>query len=580
MASLTPLGAARTTTGSKHLLTWQGEKRTHRLLIDCGLFQGLKELRLRNWEELPVNPELIDAVILTHGHLDHVGYLPKLAQLGFDGPVYGTAATLDIAELILRDSAHIQVEDARHAKKFGYSKHDDPRPLYDENDVERVLELFKPIDYVRSYELIEGCTVRLQHAGHILGSSFVEITLMEQGRAIRVVFSGDVGRFDQPILQDPEPPTGADYFILEGTYGDRLHSDTDPLEEIADVVNRTASRGGQVVIPAFAVGRSQQLLYYLAQLIDEKKIEPIDIFLDSPMAIRVTQQLFKHPEELDLQTLLGVRQKALFRRPEMHMLQTREESMTLNDRKKPCVIISASGMATAGRILHHLARRLPDEKSTVLLVGYQGEGTRGRRLIEGEKELKIHGQMIPVKAEVVNMSSLSAHADYSEMLAWMRRMVPPSMTFLVHGEGETLDAWSKRIRNELNWETKVAELNEEISLKPVRHRPTVLIDDGEAAESGHEQKPVATATAPEIADSRGLAVIAGQGASQLPVSLSAEGLYDEPLTGELARRVLSETDSGTIIILSSDHDGDSRTFQETIEKAGRSVWRLSPVQHQ
>lgn len=574
MATLTPLGAARTTTGSRHLLTWKGSSRTHRLLIDCGMFQGLKELRLRNWEDFPVDPELIDAVLLTHGHLDHVGYLPRLVKFGFDGPIYGTPATLDIAELILRDSAHIQEEDARHARKFGYSKHEDPQPLYTEKDVEQVLPLMKGLDYVRSYNLIEGCTVRLHHSGHILGSAFVEVVIEEEGRPIRIVFSGDVGRFNQPILQDPEPPTGADYFVLEGTYGDRLHSSADPLEEIADVVTRTAQRGGQVVIPAFAVGRSQQLLYYLAQLIDEEKIEPIDIFLDSPMAIRVTQQLFRHPEELDLQTLLGVRQQAIFRRPEMHMLESRDDSMTLNERKEPCVIVSASGMATAGRILHHLARRLPNKQDTVLLVGYQGEGTRGRSLLEGDKEIKIHGQMIPVRAEIVNMSSLSAHADYSEMLQWMRRMVPPSKTFLVHGEGAILDAWSEKIQKELEWDVEVAEFDKEIALRPVRRRPTVLADET-AGEAAAATKPVPVPEAQPEGAERQLAVLAGEGVSSLPVSLTAERSYDEPLTAELARRILAETESSQVIVLGSSDGGDGVKFRDAIREAGRSLWSLT-----
>jgi len=574
MARITFLGAAQTTTGSKHLLTWQGEKREHRLMIDCGMFQGLRELRRKNWDEFPINPEIIDAVVLTHGHLDHVGYLPKLVKEGFDGPIYGTSATLDIAELIIRDSAHIQVEDAKHALKFHYSKHENPEknevpePLYNEADVENVVPLFKKLDYYRSYDLLDGCTVRLYHAGHILGSAFVEVTITENGHPVRIVFSGDVGRFNQPILQDPEPPIGADYFLLEGTYGDRVHGNTDPLSEIEDVVKRTVERGGMVVIPAFAVGRSQQLLYYLAELIDSGRIDPIDVFLDSPMAIKVTEMSRKHQEELDLQTLLGVRESRIFRRPEMHFLESREESMTLNDRKKPCIIISASGMATAGRILHHLARRLPDHKNTILLVGYQGEGTRGRRMLEGEKEIKIHGQMVQVKAEIVNMSSLSAHADYTEMLPWMKRMVEPTRTFLVHGEPENLQAWKARIEKELHWSVTIPSLNDTIEVLPVDKRIARLFRPERGVREVERVSPEDMVVAPA------LSVIAGIGASMLPMAIGAEKVYDEPIKAELAKRILAETSTPQIILLAEEEDGNVREFKDAVENAGRTVWVL------
>jgi len=570
MALITFLGAAQTTTGSKHLLSWQGEKREHRLMIDCGMFQGLRELRRKNWDPFPISPDIIDAILLTHGHLDHVGYLPKLVREGFDGPIYGTSATLDIAELILRDSAHIQMEDARLAKKFGFSRHENPEPLYNEDDAEKVLPLFKPLEYFRSYGLLEGCTARFHHAGHILGSSFIEVTVEEGDHPIRVVFSGDVGRFNQPILRDPEPPTGADYFILEGTYGDRVHDTANPLTEIADVVNRTVERGGSVVIPAFAVGRSQQLLYFFSQLLDERRIQPVDIFLDSPMAVKVTEMSWRHKEELDLQTLLGVNEGKIFRRPEIHMLQTREESQTLNDRKKPCIIVSASGMASAGRVLHHLSRRLPDAKNTVLLVGYQGEGTRGRRLLEGEKEIKIHGQMVNVKAEIVNMSSLSAHADYTEMLPWMRRMVPPTRTFLVHGEPEGLAAWKTRIEKELNWDVTIPDLGESVELLPVAKRITRHVRPERGVRDVERVTPEQKVAAPS------LAVLAGPGASLLPIALGAEKVYDEPPGAELAMRILAETSSTQIIYFGDGTaNGETKAFLETLSKGGRRVWVLA-----
>jgi len=557
MAKLNFLGAARTTTGSKHLLQWKGQTRTHRILVDCGMFQGLKELRLKNWDEFPVNPEIIDAVLLTHGHLDHVGYLPRLSQMGFDGPIYATAATIDLAEVILRDSAHIQMEDAKHAKKFGYSKHEDPKPLYTDKDVENVLKLFKPLDYYHSYHLIEGCTIRLFHAGHILGSSFIEVTVEEDGQPIRVVFSGDVGRFDQPILQDPEPPTGADYFLLEGTYGNRTHSKTDPLDEISEVVNRTIERGGSVVIPAFAVGRSQQLLYYLSELMDAGRIPPIDVFLDSPMAVRVTEMTRKHQGELDLQTLLGVRSNSIFKRPEVHLLEKREQSMMLNERTDPCVIVSASGMASAGRILHHLKIRLPDEKNTVLLVGYQGVGTRGRRLVEGEKEVKIHGQMVPVNAEVVNMSSLSAHADWTEMMPWLNRMVPPAVTFLVHGEIENLEDMQTHINEELGWKTYIPVINEEVEILPL--------------------DPATRKVAPFA---RGIQAIVAVGSdiSALPPGIVVDKTYTDKPSATLAEQILKETETDNIYLIGGNFELEEETaFCKALIEKNRKIWRISSI---
>jgi len=569
MATLTFLGAARTTTGSKHLLSWKGDRVTRRVLVDCGMFQGLKELRLRNWDPLPINPEIIDAVILTHGHLDHVGYLPRLVKEGFDGTIYGTAATLDLAELILRDSAHIQEEDAKHAKKWAYSKHKDPKPLYTEADVEKVLPLFQKLDYNRSYPLLDGLTVRLHHSGHILGSAFVEATVEEDGRPVRVVFSGDVGRYHQPILQDPEPPTGADYFLLEGTYGDRVHDTADPKEEIAKVVNATVERGGSVVIPAFAVGRSQQLLYYIAELLEEGRIPSIDVFLDSPMAVKVTRKTRAHEEELDLQTLLGVREERIFDRPEVHLLETREESMKLNDHADPCIIISASGMATAGRILHHLKRRLPGEKNTVLLVGYQGEGTRGRRLLEGETEIKIHGEMIPVRAQIVNMSSLSAHADYTEMLPWLKRMVPPAKTFLVHGELESLQAFEQLLETELGWPIEIPTLNEAVELPPID--PSLRT----GVKKPVKAKPAKAAPAPPVT-AESLVVVAPEEFAA-PPRLAGAKLYRGALDEVLAKRILTETTAHDVLVL-VDGLPEAQPFLELLREGGRAVWKLSAAE--
>lgn len=565
MAKLTFLGAARTTTGSKHLLSWQGDKLTRRLLIDCGMFQGIKELRLRNWDPFPINPEIIDAVILTHGHLDHCGYLARLVKMGFDGPIYGTPATLDLAELILRDSAHIQEEDAKHAKKWAYSKHENPQPLYTEEDVEKVLPLFQTLEYNKSYPLLENLTVRLHHSGHILGSAFVEATVEEEGKPIRVVFSGDVGRYHQPILQDPEPPTGADYFLLEGTYGNRTHDTADPMTEIANAVNRTVERGGTVVIPAFAVGRSQQLLYYLAHLMDEGRIPSINIYLDSPMAVSVTQKTSKYKEELDLQTLLGVQQEKIFKRSEVHLLSKREESMRLNDEPGPCIIISASGMATAGRILHHLKRKLPGDKNTVLLVGYQGEGTRGRTLLEGATEVKIHGQMIPVRAEIVNMSSLSAHADYTEMLPWLKRMVPPAKTFLVHGETESLEAFKERLEAELGWAIEIPTLGQEIEISPIDPAARTPIKVTPVPRPAEAVKPTPTAEA--------LVVVALQEDISLPGGLASSRIFQGPLNDALVERILTQTSAKDVLLLGNGDGVDDALLAKLVE-GGRSVWTL------
>ncbi len=598
MATLSFLGAAKTTTGSKFLLSWQSPKGPRRLLIDCGMFQGLKELRLKNREPFPTAPEIIDAVILTHAHLDHCGYLPRLVGDGFDGPVYATPATCDIAEIILRDSAHIQEEEAYHAKKFGWSKHKDPRPVYTTEDVEATLPLLTPLPYYRSQKILDGVTVRFHHAGHILGSAFVEVTLEENGRPVRIVFSGDVGRYDQPILLDPEPPTGADYFLLEGTYGDRVHGSADPKEELAEVVNRVTGRGGTLVIPAFAVGRSQQMLYYLAELQEEGRIPRIDTFLDSPMAVTVTRYVTRHQEELDADTLAGLRGKRIFRRPEVHLLESREDSQKLNQRGEPCIIISASGMITGGRVLHHLERRLPDERNGVLLVGYQAAGTRGRRLQEGEEKIKIHGQMIPVRAEVVTLSALSAHADYTEMLPWLRRMVPPSRTFIVHGEGESLAAWAGRLESELGWNTWVPDLGEEVELPPVSPAarpappPPRPIERAAAAPAVEPAPAAAEAEAEGEAEAPAPAagVIPGgarpllvveEGAVIPPNSILPEARILRGAPGiTLLHRILAAEGTGEVVYVPANHREakDRGELLARLREEGRTVWVLRAME--
>jgi metallo-beta-lactamase family protein len=450
MAKITFLGAAGTVTGSKYLIEAEGK----RLLVDCGLFEGSKELRDRNWEKLPVDPATIDWVLLTHAHIDHTGYLPRLTRSGFRGPIYGNKATRELCNLLLPDSAHLQEEDAIYAVKKGYSKHKPPLPLYTTAEAQQTLGLFQDIPRADSFTISPQFSAKPRDAGHILGSSWLELTITEASKRTLVVFSGDIGRYDQPILKDPESPTHADYLLCESTYGDRDHPSGNVSDELADVINQTAKRGGAVVIPAFAVGRTQTLMYFLKQLIGAKRIPDLPVYVDSPMAISVTALYRDHPEDHDLdftkQETNGDRDPLNLH--EVHMTRTVDESKAINDVVAPCIIVSASGMATGGRILHHLAHRLPDSRSTVLLVGYQGEGTRGRQLLDGAKYLNIHGEAIPVRARVVDVGQLSAHAGKSELLRWLSGFqAPPRQTFLVHGEPVALSALRDAITAQFQW---------------------------------------------------------------------------------------------------------------------------------
>jgi metallo-beta-lactamase family protein len=456
MAKITFLGAAGTVTGSKYLIEAGGK----RLLVDSGLFQGSKELTQRNWNKLPIDPATIDWVLLTHAHIDHSGYLPRLVQDGFHGPIYADAATHELCDLLLQDSAHLQEEEARYVAKKGYSSHKPPLPLYTVPQAQKALTQFKEIPREGTFAISPEFSVRTHDAGHILGSTWLELTITENGKQTLVVFSGDLGRYDQPILNDPEAPTRADYLLCESTYGDRDHPAGSVADELADAINRVAKRGGAVVIPSFAVGRTQTLMYYLRQLDDQKKIPHLPVYVDSPMAINVTGIYVKHPEDHDLDfTQLetqGDRDPLNLR--DVHMTRSVEDSKKINDVVSPCVIISASGMATGGRILHHLARRLPDSRSMVLLVGYQGEGTNGRALQDGSQYLRIFGQEVPVRAEILTIGQLSAHAGRSELLRWLSGFkTAPRQTFLVHGEPVALDALCAGIVTRYKWPVTVAE---------------------------------------------------------------------------------------------------------------------------
>lgn len=463
MITLQFLGGAGTTTGSKYLLTYNGR----RTLIDCGLFQGPKDLRRLNWAPFPVDPKSIQDVLLTHAHIDHSGYLPCLVRDGFSGTVHATTATTELAHILLPDSAHIQEEDARFARKKGYSRHDPALPLYTVADAQAALKPFQSHSYNTSIPLGPAFSFVMRDAGHILGSATVELRIQSEAQPTTMVFSGDLGRYNAPILNDPAPVYEADYLLIESTYGDRLHGDESPSEILAQVINETASSGGSVVIPSFAVGRSQTLLYLLRELREQNKIPSLPVYLDSPMAVDATQIFRRHPEDYDRQMMdLENQGKSPFSFPDLHLVQSVEESKALNSISFPCIIISSSGMATSGRILHHLKWRLTNPRNTVLLVGYQAVGTRGHRLLTGAPEIKIHGEMVPVRAKVRNISALSAHADYQEIVTWLRNFKrPPHMTFVVHGEPTASTALAAHIREELGWPTHLPNLTELVTLR-------------------------------------------------------------------------------------------------------------------
>ena len=439
MPTLISLGGAGTVTGSKHLLT-HGDTQ---LLVDCGLFQGLKNLRELNWEPLPVDPRSIDAVVLTHAHLDHSGHLPKLVRDGFTGPIFSTPATAAVAELILEDSAHLQEKDAEFANRKGFSRHHPALPLYGVREARRALRAFEPVPLHTPVALPGGATLVLRGAGHILGASTAQIDI--GGR--RIVFSGDLGRYGDAVMKDPEPVPEADYVVIESTYGNRQHEDVDPVEALGAVVERTVRRGGTVVIPAFAVGRAQSLIYHLWQLRQAGRFPNTPVYLDSPMAGSASQLLHDHPRDHKLKTrdyeaACGA----------VTYVRDADASQALSSNRYPKVIVSASGMATGGRVLHHMVAFGTDHRNTILFSGYQAAGTRGRALLEGAREVKIHGQWIPIRAEVAELPMLSAHADSHELLRWLggfRRA--PQKVFIVHGEPDASEALRVRIERELGW---------------------------------------------------------------------------------------------------------------------------------
>jgi metallo-beta-lactamase family protein len=442
---LTFLGATGTVTGSKYLLEDGGKK----FLIDCGLFQGLKELRLRNWDKLPVDPGSIDAVILTHAHIDHSGYLPLLVKNGFNGPVYCSSATADLCDILLPDSAHLHEEDAERANRYGYTKHHPALPLYTKEDAFAALEKFKPVSFGRDYALSDFLSFKLTHAGHILGAACVHI---DDGQT-KIVFSGDLGRLSDPVMNAPAYIGETDYLVVESTYGDRLHDKSDPLDQLESIISKTAGRGGTVVIPAFAVGRAQSLMYYIYRLKKEGRIANIPVYLDSPMAISATKLLQEHHAEhrLSREECNDVCSSVIY-------TQSVEQSKDIYSKNNgmPAIIISASGMATGGRVLHHLKHYIGDSRNTVLLAGFQAAGTRGDRLAKEEKEIKIHGEFFPVRAEISMLHNISAHADYEEILNWLGHFrKAPRKTFITHGEAKTASSMKSKIESHLGWNADV-----------------------------------------------------------------------------------------------------------------------------
>ena len=465
MAKLTFLGAAGCVTGSKYLVEAAGKK----LLVDCGLFQGTNELKDRNWKPLPVDPGAMDYAVLTHAHLDHTGWLPVLVRDGYRGPIFANPATIELTEILLKDSAHLQEEETEHAKKKKYSRHAEPRSLYTPDDVEPVLKQLKIMPRLGGFDISPEFHVASFDAGHILGSSSLELTIREGGKRIVVVFSGDIGRYGQPILKEPTTPSSnADVLICESTYGDREHQDGDPEELLAQIVNRVVKRGGSIVIPAFAIGRTQTFMYYLRRLEDQQRIPRIPVYVDSPMALRATDLYIKHKEDHDLEFAReegGDGKGDPLNVHEFHLTPSAEESKAINKVKTPCIIISASGMVSGGRVLHHMVQRLPDAKNAVILAGFQAEGTRGRALQEGAKTLNIFGQAVPVCAEIVEMGQLSAHAGKSELLRWLAALpTPPVQTYLTHGEPAAAQALQGAIQEKFRWKAAVARYLDTVPL--------------------------------------------------------------------------------------------------------------------
>lgn len=460
MATLTFLGAARTVTGSKYLLNIDG----HHVLVDCGLFQGLKELRERNWAPLPVHPASIEAVVLTHAHIDHSGWLPRLVANGFRGPIYCTPGTADLCRLVLPDAGHLQEEDARLANKGRFTKHRPALPLFTEADANQALTQLQRVNFNQPLSVLPGVDVEYMNAGHLLGSAFVRMTRSD-GRGGKVLFGGDLGRYGRPVLPDPTPGVEADVLLVESTYGDRIHPAEDDGTGLAQIINDAITTKGKVIIPAFAIGRVEEVLYWLRQLEQSGRIPKIPVFVDSPMAVKALDYYTEHSEELDPDVRSGAAQVSAFATARFEAIASVQDSKEVTAMGGPAIVISSSGMATGGRVLHHLAAALPDARNTVIFVGFQAAGTRGRKLVDGAKQTKMHGHDIAVNAKIRRLDGMSAHADAGEILRWLRTFPrAPQMTYLVHGEPTAQTALQTRIAKELKWPVTIPSHGQTVEL--------------------------------------------------------------------------------------------------------------------
>lgn len=460
MVRLTFHGAAETVTGSKYLLEADGA----RVLIDCGLFQGLKELRQRNWQPLPFSSAKVQAVVLTHAHIDHVGYLPRFVKSGFQGPVYSTPATEALAELLLLDAAKNEENDAAYANRKGFSHHRPAMPLFDAEAVRQAMRRFRTVQRDEWFQAAGPIWARFHDTGHLLGSSMIEVEVRDAQRPTRLLFSGDVGRYDAPLYYDPAPPPACDYLVCETTYGDRDHPGSDILDHVCQVVEAAIQRGGVMVVPSFAVGRAQQLIYLLQVLIQHGRLPRIPVFLDSPMAVAGMNIYRYYAGEHDLIEALATQAEYAFDDRFVQLAKSGDESRRINSVRGPAVIIASSGMMIGGRILHHLQQRLPHEENTVVLAGYMAEGTRGRLLQQGAKTLRIHGRDVPVRAAVVELSVMSGHADRSELGRWLQPLAAPKITFLTHGEKQSALSFAAKLTGERGWHTVVPKMGEAFEL--------------------------------------------------------------------------------------------------------------------
>ena len=460
MANIEFWGGVGTVTGSKYLVNTD---KAH-VLVDCGLFQGLKELRERNWQEPPFDPRSLTAVLITHAHIDHTGYLPRLVRHGFNGPVYCSRGTSDLLKILLPDAGRLQEEDADYRNRHNLTKHTPALPLYTEKDAFAALELIRPVANTgEPVEVAPGVRASFRIAGHILGSSLVLLEV--DGK--RVLFSGDLGHYDQPIIRDPTPPPACDYLLVESTYGDRLHDPEDPKVALTRIIQDAAQRQSPVLIPAFAVGRTQEIVYLIRELEDEHAIPIVPVTVDSPMAAAATSAYANRKEEQDEDyASILKKQKHPLRTHSMNTASSKEESKRLNDAKGARVIISASGMMTGGRVLHHALRMVPDPEATLIFVGYQAAGTTGRRILDGEPEVKILGQWVPVRCRVAKIGGFSAHADWQEVLRWLEGMKDgtPRQTFLTHGEPEAANAMAGHIKERFGWNVHVPQYGERVEL--------------------------------------------------------------------------------------------------------------------